>query len=323
VREFLLRALGLLVEPFVGRRDLWGRHKARLRASLPAAQIIKTLEDRCPSTAIESPAHHPVFIFSAGWRSGSTLVQRLLVSGKDLLVWGEPYSISDYVGHLAESLSSFSASYPPKEFFFRTGDATPVAELKEQWIAHLYPDVSDLRAAHQAFFLRLMAEPAAQRGYPRWGFKECKYGIEHAHYLKWLFPGSRFFFVYRNPLHAWRSFRHFGAYRRWPDDKIFTPLQFGRSWRNLMEGYLAHHAAVDGMMVKYEDLIAGVQRPEDLARFAEVRFDPSVLSRNVSGREQRRLDPVPMIERRLLASAVEPLAASLGYSMAESRGEDS
>src|SRR5262245_48832244 len=33
----------------------------------------------------------PIFILSAGWRSGSTLVQRCVMSGGEAMIWGEPY----------------------------------------------------------------------------------------------------------------------------------------------------------------------------------------------------------------------------------------
>ena len=33
----------------------------------------------------------PVFILSAGWGAGSTLLQRLIMSSGEVLVWGEPF----------------------------------------------------------------------------------------------------------------------------------------------------------------------------------------------------------------------------------------
>ena len=34
-------------------------------------------------------------MISAGWRSGSTAVQRLLVSSGDAMIWGEPLTTSE------------------------------------------------------------------------------------------------------------------------------------------------------------------------------------------------------------------------------------
>jgi hypothetical protein len=118
-------------------------------------------------------------------------------------------------------------------------------------------------------------------------------------------------------LHAYRSFRLFGAYKRWPDNPVFTARGFGELWKNLMEGFVAHHSAVDGMMIKYEDLVAGKIEAEKIVQFAGVRCDFSVLSHNVSGRGKRNLEPVPAVEKRLLARAVGTLASEMGYAISE------
>ena len=308
--------LGRISEPFFGRREVWDRHSARLREMLPLQGALEMIERRWPSVATGDP-EQPIFVFSAGWRSGSTLVQRLLLSGGDVLIWGEPYTLADYIGQLADSLRAFSAAYPPEEFFLRFHEGAEVVAIKEQWIAHLYPDPADLKRAHRAFLLTLLADPAHARGYSRWGFKDCKYGIEHAYYLKWLFPKAKFLFVYRNPLNAWRSFRLFGAYRRWPHGRVFTARSYGELWRSLMEGYLAHHAAVDGIMVKYEDLVTREIVSREVAEFAGVQCDFNVLKDSITGRGKRGLEVVPPIEMRSLARAVQPLASRLGYVMSE------
>jgi Sulfotransferase family len=316
LRESLGRLFGRAVEPFVGRAELWGKHNARLRTLLPAPKVIELLKERWPQA--ETPdGERPVFIFSAGWRSGSTLLQRLLVSKREVLIWGEPYTLSDHLGRLSESLNIFSDVFPPPEFFLEFHGDGSIADIQEKWIAHLYPEVDDLREAHRAFFTTLLAAPAARRGYRRWGFKDCKYGIEHAVYLKWLFPGAKFYFVYRNPYHAYRSLRLFGAYMRWPDRPVFTAREFGELWRQLMEGYQNHCAAVDGMMVKFEDLVARRLSVENIGAFAGVDCDPAVLGENISGRGKRDLVAIPSLEQSQLARAVEPLASRLGYTAQE------
>lgn len=315
-RELAGRVLGRAVEPFVGRAELWAQHSARCRNALPLEQAIAAITARW-QFAPYADDHRPLFIFSAGWRSGSTLVQRLLVSKGGTLIWGEPYTLADYVGRLAESLRIFSEAAPPREFFLSFYEGTDVSQIQEKWIAHLYPDPGAVRDAHRSFLLTLLAEPAAQKGFERWGFKDCKYGIDHALYLKWLFPKAKFFFVYRNPYQAWRSFRLFGAYTRWPDRPVFTAREFGELWASLMRGFLARHADVDGMLVKYEDLVAGGVSVETIGAFAGVDCDRDVLNQNVSGRGSRQLVKLPRFEKSQLARAVEPIAAQLGYTPSE------
>jgi len=308
--------LGRAIEPIAGRAELWGKHNARRRTMLPLDKAIDVINRRWGLEAV-ADGERPIFIFSAGWRSGSTLLQRLLVSRGGVLIWGEPYTLCDYIGRLAESLRTFSDVFPPPEFFLQFHEGASVADIQEKWIAHLYPEPRDLREAHRAFLLTLMSAPAVRRGYERWGLKDCKYGIEHAVYLKWLFPRSKFFFVYRNPYHAYRSFRLFGAYMRWPDGPVFTARQFGELWTRLMQGYRARHAEVDGMLVKYEDLVGGRISVDEIGTFAGVECDRGVLGENISGRGKRDLVPLPVLEKKLLARAVEPLASELGYGAAE------
>jgi ribosomal protein S18 acetylase RimI-like enzyme len=82
-----------------------------------------------------------------------------------------------------------------------------------------------------------------------------------------------------------------------------------------MEGYLAGHREVDGMLVRYEDLVGGAVSVSDLSSFAHVDCDASVLLQNVSGRGTRELVRLPPLEARILALAVSPLARRLGYTL--------
>ena len=45
----------------------------------------------------------PVFALASIWRSGSTLLQRLLCSDPDILLWGEPYGDAGFLPGLANS----------------------------------------------------------------------------------------------------------------------------------------------------------------------------------------------------------------------------
>lgn len=51
---------------------------------------IEQLQQHCPAV-IEADEPAPIFLLSAGWRSGSTLLQRLIMSDARVLIWGEPY----------------------------------------------------------------------------------------------------------------------------------------------------------------------------------------------------------------------------------------
>jgi hypothetical protein len=102
---------------------------------------------------------------------------------------------------------------------------------------------------------------------------------------------------------------------------VFTAREFGKLWKELLEGFLAGHAKVEGNLVRYEDLVSGRLEVRQLENWAEVTCDPSILGRKVDGRGDRHLARLTDIEARMLALSVEPLASSLGYDFG-SRNED-
>lgn len=311
VRRVVKRLLAP-VEALRGRFADLERRRNLLRSAPSIQEALETIESRW--VALSASQDRPVFILSAGWRSGSTLLQRLALSGDDLLIWGEPYAHCDYIRHLAESLRTIRRDVPPPEFFIDHYEADRTIRLEETWVACLYPTPTTLLEAHRAFVSALYGEPARARGFPRWGLKEVRLGIEHARYLKALFPEARFIFLYRDPYDAYRSYRSFrGWYDRWPDRPVFTPGAFGAHWKRLLEGFLDGAERLGGRIVRYEDLVARRVDLDDLAAYLGTRIDPAVLDRKVTGRASGVLESLPVLERRLLRRAVEPLAGRLGY----------
>jgi hypothetical protein len=133
-----------------------------------------------------------------------------------------------------------------------------------------------------------------------------------------VFPRARFVLLYRDPYAAYRSYRRWRSwYLRWPDDPVREPTRFGRHWRTLVEGFLADHGAIDGLVVRYEDLASGRLAPATLAEHLGLALPPHVELQRVASRPRSREaplpTPIPDDELALLRSAVDPLARSLGY----------
>ncbi|MFQ5745732.1 MAG: sulfotransferase [Gemmatimonadota bacterium] len=289
------------------------RHRKLLRSVPSIPEAIEIIESRWEMPA-DAPPDRPIFILSAGWRSGSTLLQRLITSAEGVMIWGEPFAHSDFIRRLAESLRAFRPGDPPDHFFLEDLKAREATEASREWIANLYPHPVHVLRAHRAFMMSLFATPAEREGYPRWGLKEVRLDIDHAAWLRWLFPEARFLFLYRNPYRAYRSYRVFrNWYDRWPAQPVLTPGHFGRHWRALVEGFLSGAEAVGGLLVPYEDLCSGRLPVETLENFLELELDRGVLDRRVPGRARGALDPIPRSERRILRRAVEPVASRLGY----------
>ena len=253
----------------------------------------------------------PVFIFSAGWGSGSTLVQRLVMTSGEMVIWGEPYDQAIIIPRLGAALGCIRDEWPPDSQFISTIN---LEELTQSWIANLVPPVSALRSAHQAFVQTWLGEPATHLGVSRWGFKEVRLTIDHARYLKWLFPEARFLFVYRNLFNCYKSCKKVNWYSAWPKYKVKNPIGFAHHWRHLLEGFLNGYKDVDGMMIRYEDLISGKLDPDLIAKHIRVeKINPEVLERKIGNRGHRQKG-ISIYEKIVLKGVAGDIMQELGYS---------
>lgn len=197
----------------------------------------------------------PVFVLSAGWRSGSTWIQRRLLK-EGIMIWGEPYDLSSLIQSLSSQLRPFATGWPPKGYYFESKTGL---SADTDWLANLYPSIADLRAAHRAYFERLFDAPAREHGYTRWGVKEVRLTGEHALYLKWIYPNAKFIFLVRKPCDAFASYRetHKGWYFSWPNDRVWSAWSFGRRWRLLVRSFLEYQDELHARIILYEDLVRG------------------------------------------------------------------
>ena len=266
----------------------------------------------------EGDEEGPVFILSAGWRSGSTMLHRLL-TGR-CLIWGEPYGHAWPIPSMADQVRCFTDRWPETHHFYR---GQPREELATRFIANLYPGVGDLLQAHRDFFDRLFARPARASGHDRWGLKEVRLDADHALYLRWLFPRARFLFLIRNPYDAWRSYaaraaRGWQWYNRWPDQPL-TAQSFAAHWERLASSFLEGFRKVDGLLIRYEDLAAGRTKPvEDHLGF---ELSTAAARANPGDGGPAPLASIPEEDALAIEEELGRLAGSLGYHLEPSRRE--
>jgi hypothetical protein len=257
-------------------------------------------------------AGSPVFLLSAGWRSGSTLLQRIVVSSGEVLIWGEPYGRAGIVPTLSRAMLAFQPDWPAAAAIAVDEDLTS-AGLHDQWIANLYPEPRAVRDSLRAMLDSLFAAPARRRGFGRFGLKEVRFSATDAFLLQWLYPDARFVFLVRNPWDAWSSMKGGTWYLRWPDYAVNTATTFAKVWQGLLASFVQWEGD-SGMLLRYEDL----KRPDwslDPLRthLALDRIDESVRATNLRGpvKPPTVLDPS---EIEQITATVGALAKSFGYT---------
>lgn len=239
----------------------------------------------------------PVFIFSSGTRSGSTLTQRLLCSDRRLWLWGEPMGAMVPVARMAMMWRHFADFYRGENTAEKFGDR----DITKEWVHSLNPGSKAFWLAHRAFFDSFLrhASPVA-----RWGAKWVRLRAEHHAYLKWLYPKTKSVFMVRDPRECLRSYlglpRDDGQVKV-PREPIIHKNQFKEyTWRALDRGYMfdavekyvehwrqiaesqIHMSLVfpqSTLLVRYEDLVGDpVVVCERISNFLGVRVNPSVVS---------------------------------------------
>lgn len=180
-----------IVHSLFGHAHIWQKHKRYkylpndLFSALNAFQANASID-------IHKSTHKPLLILSAGWRSGSTLLQRALTSGDDYLIWGEPYGDFGLLESLTLPLTKFNEEFPRKSHLI--GNIDKQQPLSQQWIANLYPQVDDLKNAYTAYFEALFQAPAESQGYTEFGIKEIRLDAQFAQFFKWLFLKRKSYF---------------------------------------------------------------------------------------------------------------------------------
>jgi len=212
----------------------------------------------------------PIFIFSAGWRSGSTMLQRLITATGSALVWGEAGGALD---RLADAYACYEQMLGPGGHRFKHGFGGNGAKEYEdfraagkdgfnKWIACMNPPSETFAHSFRAFLEHAYARPAAELGYGCWGIKEVQSGLEAARFLQWLYPHARFIFLVRHPFDCLTSIKR----RNWLDrpGDAHALEYYGRHWSRLAGEF---RQAGFGQLIKYEDLVSSPEAQEKLGGY--------------------------------------------------------
>lgn len=254
--------------------------------------------------AIESP----IFILATGWRTGSTLLQRICMTDPRVLVFGEPLGRASLVPRLTEALAAVSGDFPRPEWELgRVGD-----DLATTFPANLYPPLGSLREAMRSFLLEWLAAPALARGYERWGLKEVRLSAAEACLLHWLFPRARLLVLTRHPLAVFASSRDWNYWYRWPDTPVSGGLGVVRHWNRLAASWGDLPPGRDHRIVKYEELVSGNYDYRALEDYLGIEIEEEVALRKVTGSTRDKRAPTGR-ERRAILRATRDGLRVMGY----------
>ncbi len=217
----------------------------------------------------------PVFVTAPTARNGITLVQRLLNSSRQIIVYGENLN---FIAALPRLVHSSVQVHNERRDEFAAARRQFLEQAADGWTSNLWPDPQPLMlAAFEAFYRAAVVyqQCSQQYGFMRWGIKNPVSEAAMIERLRVLMPRARFVFIHRHPVEVIKSARS----RRFitSDEQLDD---YARQWRDVTLGVL-QQASPHVWRLKYEDLLADPDRAIDhLQQFAGVtNIDRSVMGR--------------------------------------------
>jgi sulfotransferase family protein len=263
----------------------------------------------------------PILVLGSGQRCGSTLIQRLLSSHPDVMIWGE------HGGHLRQILEASRTIRQWDEGVSQRAREDFEARGHQSWMATLLPEPAVVGDAARAYMRTLFAAPAAARGRSRWGFKEVRFGLEEAEAVRELFASTRVLHVTRDPRDVLRSLEVWE--RTGTEWQPAWTANTMADWTRINRSFLDAGRDLDWVRSwRYEDIVAspdefvdGLSRLLDLDPAALDRrvFDVRVSTYGTQGEAPRAWEELPGRLRALIDAPLREVAAAYGYAVPAER----
>lgn len=249
----------------------------------------------------------PVFIFASGQRCGSTLLQRLLCSHPQIIIWGE------HDGTLNKILPGFERLLQWKEMFDHQFQLY-LNEGYNNFIPNMNPPCKHIIYAREQFIRNIWQRPAQEMGKSIWGFKEVLYGADIALALREIFPNAKIIHLTRNIFECFISLRHEEQIS--PADQPHVPLQqvwtrertveFIDAWVKVNHSLITTPGLTGDWVfrLKYETLVKDkIDTTTALAEWLGLDikdFDMDVFNHKLYTDRHKGIDPRPPIKRSQL-----------------------
>jgi hypothetical protein len=262
----------------------------------------------------------PLLVLAAGQRCGSTLIQRLLSSHPQVLIWGEHAGQLRQLLAIGDRLRAWTSDFgdPGRLGFARSG--------YQSFMANMTPEADRIDQATTAYLEQLFARPAHELGRPIWGFKEVRYGLVEATALRQLFPDCRVVHIVRDPRDVLRSLDVWDRAGGWP--RSDTELVVA-DWKRVAASFWTAEVEPEPwvLRVRYEDLVADpalwCARIGEHCGLDPDLFDDAVFERRIHGaglrglvrREIRDWAELPADLRELVDEDVRLIGKACGYQL--------
>lgn len=298
-------------------REFWAWWTSKTPHFPSVAQVtqsiaaLSALEAHAPA---ETDSESPIFILSTGMRTGSTLLQRILITDSRLLLWGEPMGEINITARISQMLSDFLS--PSFLDWCRRQPSLDSPTLATSWTAILQPSPENFRLGLRSFFETWLGQPARQNGFARWGFKKVRLDASAAVVLRWLYPSAKFILLARHPFDCYRSFADAGSnphFVQHPSYVINSAASFAREWNRIAVSWSQLPADFPSMLIKYEDLVSGTFDFRGLESWLGLKLNETEALSEKVGRTafRARLHPY---ERWIVSREAAPGMRILGYS---------
>jgi len=301
-------------------RELWDWARCKRVAGPGVKQLREALAalDSSDRACEDVDAESPIFLLATGWRSGSTLLQRILVTDPGLLLWGEPLGEMAFMSGVAAMLTRLSTF--PGLAELSTENEAIFSSLATSWIATLYPPGNDFRLGLRALVDQWLGRPARRRGFERWGFKEVRLGATEATLLHWLYPKAKFVLLSRNPYDCYRSLADSGwshLYYARPEVRVDSAAGLARHWNRIALGWSGLPADFPAFRIKYEDLVGGRVDFRSLESWLGIEIREEIALPVIVSHTARR-HRLGWCERLIISHEAAPGMHALGYSESSS-----
>jgi Sulfotransferase family len=216
---------------------------------------------------------NPILLTSPTIRCGTTMLQRLLCSSSNSLIYGE--EIAKDLELQLQVYASRKLVYTHSKARFSKAIARVLQGDTNSWIPDLMPDIDgylEALAAGSFAALKFCQQQASLHGREIWGFK---YPGWPPHLIRMLFdvvPKTRIIYIYRDLSACVRSAKAWGEIRTESDTQ-----QFCAQWTNHLNFMVQWRLSQPVILLAYETLLsepeASIKRLCDFVSLRDLQLD--------------------------------------------------